>query len=266
MEVQTLIKILQEMAPGFQADGIHSGFWSDATRNVTKIGVCVDPTEQNIYTAAGKGIEVLITYHPWRGEAQETVFGKKITFLALHDAWDNAAEGINITFAKAIGLEELISVNGIVIGSTDLAFRELLERCQRVLDLNVLSYFGEIKYPVHKVGIWAGPGFLPHHKSIWETCLAQGCDTIISGEMSLLPIRYAAEHQLKLVDPGHSAIAKPGFSHSSSLLKLRLKALDCMIEFFEDYYGCSFYTKNYFLQQNDNDESLPLFLFSERTE
>jgi putative NIF3 family GTP cyclohydrolase 1 type 2 len=264
MEVQALIKILQEMAPGFQADDAYGGFCSEPTRDVTRIGVCVDPTEQNIYSAAGKGMELLITYHPWWNEAKETVLNKKITLLTLHNAWDNATEGINVTFGKAIGLEELTLVEGVITGTADLAFREILDRCQRILDLNVLPYYGEIKHPVHKVGIWAGPGFLPHNKLIWETCLAQGCDTIISGEMSLLPIRFAAEHQLKLVDPGHSAIAKPGLSHLTSLLKLRLKALDCTVEFFDDYYGCSFDTKNYFLQQNDAEESLPLFLFSGR--
>lgn len=265
MEVQILINILQELAPEFNAEGASNGFSLDLHRDITKIGICIDPTEQNIYSAAGKGIELLITYHPWFGEAKEVVAGKKITLLTLHNAWDNATEGINLTFGKAIGLAELTLVGGIVTGTTDLAFRELLERCQRVLDLNVLPYYGEMKYPVHKVGIWAGPGFLPYHKPIWETCLAEGCDTIISGEMSLLPIRYATQNRLKLVDAGHSAMAKPGFSHLSSLLKLRLKAFECTIEFFEDYYSCSFYTKNYFLQQND-DESLPLFLFSERTD
>lgn len=265
MEVQTLISVLEELAPELDAGDIimNTGYLLEGA-DITKIGVCVDPTEQNIYSAAGKGVEVLITYHPWQGEAADLVNQKKITLIPLHDAWDNAPEGVNSTIARAIGLREVQWVDGIVMGCVETTFRDLMERCQRILDLNVLPYFGELRYPVHKLGIWAGPGFLPYHKKIWETCLHNGCDTIISGEISLLPIRFAAAHQLKLIDLGHSAIARPAIVHLVNLLKLRLKAFDCSVELFEDMYACSFYTKNYFLQQNDSEESLPLFMFAER--
>lgn len=265
MEVQTLISVLQELAPEMNAGDIISniGYLAEGV-DITKIGICVDPTEQNIYSAAGKGMEVIISYHPWQGEAAELVNQKKIIVIPLHDAWDNAPEGVNLTIARAIGLREVRWVDGIVMGVLETTFRDLMERCQRILDLNVLPYYGELRYPVQRIGIWAGPGFLPYHKKIWETCLQEGCDTIISGEISLLPIRFAAAHQLKLIDLGHSAIARPAIVHLVNILKLRLKTFDCSVELLEDYYSCSFYTKNYFLQQSDSEDSLPLFRLMER--
>jgi len=257
MEVGTLIEILKDMAPDLSSD-LMAGI-TEERRNVNKIGVCIDPNEQNIYSAAAKSVEILISYHPWLGEAAQLVNTKKMGIIPLHTAWDNTAEGINNTFAKAVGLTGIYTVNTVTVGLADLLFRDLLERCQRVLDLNVLPYYGELKFPVKKIGIWAGPGFLPHNKKIWEICVGEGCDTIVSGELSLAPLRYAAAKQLKLLDLGHSAITKPGMSHLADLLKYRLKALDCSIEFFEGYYACGYYTKSFFLQQDETDESLSLF-------
>lgn len=265
MEVQTLIGVLQELAPDLDAGDIimNAGYLTEDA-DITKIGVCVDPTEQNILTAADKGMEVLITYHPWYGEAADLVQQRKITVIPLHHVWDNAPEGVNWTIARAIGLQDLCWVDGILMGALETSFRDLMERCLRVLDMNILPYYGELRQPVHKIGIWSGPGFLPYHKKIWEACLQQGCDTIISGEISLLPIRFAAAHQLKLIDLGHSAVAKSAVSHLANLLKLRLQAFDCTVELLEDLYAGSFYTKNYFLQQNDGEDTLPLFRFMER--
>lgn len=266
MEVQILIEILKDLIPELTTRDFINVNPSDELNQMSKLGICVDPTEQNIYNAVSKGITVLISYHPWSGEAKHIIDTNKIKIIPIHTTWDNHADGINKTFANAIGLDDLSIVDNVVTGNTDLLFRDLLERCQRVLDLNVIPYYGDLKFPVKKAAIWAGPGFLPHHQPIWEACLAQGCDTIISGELSLLPLRFAATHQLKLVDTGHCTIAKPGISHLAELLKYRLKALECTVEVFEDYYSCQYYTKNYYLQQFEPDESLPLFSLTERLE
>lgn len=267
MEVQTLIQIMQELAPGFEPESFIDGAVLESeVGDIMKIGVCIDPTEQTIYSAASKGIKVLISYHPWTGEAEPIIHSKKVVVLPVHTVWDNAPEGVNFTIGKAIGLQELALVDTVMMGQTDLTFRDLLERCQRILDRNVISYYGELRYAVHKVGIWGGPGFLPHNQRLWKICQEHGCDTIISGEMSLLPIRFAAVRHLKLVDLGHSGMTKPSMVHLSDLLELRLKAFNCSVEFFEDYYCCNYYTKSYFLQQSEMDESLPLIQFFEKVD
>lgn len=267
MEVQALIQIMRELAPGFEPESsIMNDFLGNEPEEITKLGVCIDPTEQNIYTAASKGIKVLISYHPWMGEALPIIQSKRMIILPLHTNWDNAPEGVNFTLGRAIGLQELTVVDSVVMGQGEMTFRELLERCQRILERNVIPYYGELRYAVRKVGIWSGPGFLPHNQKLWKICREEGCDTIISGEMSLLPIRFAAARQLKLVDLGHSGITKPSMVHLIDLLELRLKALNCLVEFFEDYYCCNYYTKSYFLQQSEMDESLPLFQFFEKVD
>lgn len=269
MELQVLINLLQELVPDFEwEDFKQSSVYGDGTRELTKVGVCVDTTAENIHSATKRGVEVLISYHPWHGEASKLISTKEMLIIPLHTAFDNAPEGINFTFAKNLGLQEITLNQGVVTGTiSGLIFRELIERCQRIVERNVIPYYGELRYPVRRVGFWSGPGFLPHNKQVWECFLEQGCDTIISGEITLLPLRFASANQLKMVDLGHNGMARSGLANLAEMIKSRLKAYDCSVEFFEHYYAISYHTKNYFMQQNEEiDESLPLFSFAERVE
>lgn len=260
MDVEALIGILTELAPGLSTEGmVNIESEEGKARTVFHIGICVDPTEQNIAAALVQGIEILISYHPWQGEAQKVIKSGKLGVISLHEAWDYAMEGVSVTFAKAIGLNWINSAKGVVTGEVNLTLRELIERCQRVLSLNVLPFAGELKSVVKKVGIAPGPGFLPNNKRVWEECLLQGCDTILSSELSLLPLRYASATRVKLVDLGHSTMAKPSMTRFHNALKDQLKDFSCSVEFLEDLYSCKYYTNCYLNDEYQTVESLTLF-------
>jgi putative NIF3 family GTP cyclohydrolase 1 type 2 len=247
MEVQDLIRILTELAPGLSMDSLGKVFPpGSGSKLLSKIGVCVDPTEENIQTAVAKEMEVLISYHPWYHEAEDVVTQQGIHIVAVHEAWDSVPEGIAPTFAKTIGLTGLTHCESVLTGQFQGNFRELLERCQRVLDLNVVPYCGETKDSVVKVGLWPGPGFLPTNRKIWEICRAAGCDTILSGEISIAPMRYAAANRFKLIDLGHSAMAKPGMQNLANILQSRLKAKEVTVDFLRGFYGCNYNTTWFF--------------------
>lgn len=256
MDVATLIDLLIELAPELATTG--SVNIAPEQRNVAlqRVGVCVDPTEYTIGSALKKGVQVLVSYHPWYGEAKSLMSGKDLVFLPLHTAWDNAPEGVNMTFAGEIGLNGIRLQENVVVGNTDLELRGLLERCQRAVDQNIIPYAGELRAKVKQVGIWAGPGFSPYNKKVWEAFRAAGCDTIISGELSIVPLRYAAAHKMQLIDLGHSLLAKPAMARLVKVIKERLEVV---VEFFADCYGCNYYTNFYYSQQQDSEDFLKLF-------
>ncbi|HEY8462816.1 MAG TPA: Nif3-like dinuclear metal center hexameric protein [Bacillota bacterium] len=257
MEVATLIGILRELAPELST----TGFVNIAPGNkvmLLRLGVCIDPTKYTITSAVNKGVNILVSYHPWRGEAQAILLEKELGIIALHTAWDNAPNGVNLTFAKELGLTNLRLQGQVLIGNTDLVLRNLLERCQRAVDQSIIPYYGELCAPVRQVGIAAGPGFLPYNKKIWEICQEAGCDTIISSELSLVPLRFAAAHQMQLIDLGHSLMARPAMAQLAKTLKARL-GLGQPVEFFTDCYGCNYYTNFNYCQLDDSEEFISLF-------
>lgn len=263
MLLSDLINILSDLVPGFDGSGFLSSENSEnGEKEISRIGICVDPTPLNIETALKKNIQLLITYHPYYGEAGN----QEMLFLPLHEGLDVAPEGINHSFAKALQLQNGNIVDNALIGDfSSVDFRMLIENCQRILDLNILSYYGDLKSKVKRLAIFSGSGFLPQNRQLWQKCLDNGCDTIISGEATIVALRFAATNGLNLIDIGHNGIAGFGLEHFSDVLKVKLASTDCHSEFLRDSYAMNFHTKNYFLQQNDEtEESLPLFFFSER--
>lgn len=259
MDVATLIAVLKGLAPELAADGYVNIPAGKTGVSVKRLGVCVDPTEATIAGAVNKGINILISYHPWHGEAQQLIRTGGIGIIPLHTAWDNASEGTNVTFAREIGLTDITITADVVHGKSDTIVKYLLEKCQRVVDQNIIPYFGEPRTPVKRVAVWTGPGFLPFNRKLWENCFEQGCDTIISGELSLLPIRFAAGHKLQLIDLGHSLMAKPGMANLARILKGRLSRDGCSVEFFNECYGCNYYTNFSYSQPDDSEDFISLF-------
>jgi putative NIF3 family GTP cyclohydrolase 1 type 2 len=257
MELQALYVLLNELAPGY-ADANTMPVWH-STQPLHRMGVCVDPTVVNLRIAREAGVELLISYHPRRREAEGVAGPEGLPVIPLHTAWDNAARGINATLAAALGGSNLeLSETGCMMES-GVTLRELIENCQRVLGSNVLPYWGEPQDTASRVGIWAGPGFLPHFEPIWEDFVRRGCDTIISGEMTLPALRFAAEHGLRLIDTGHGLIAGFGMRHLHDLLRERLLTHGCELLYFEDCYAPNYHTAWFFKDQLDVEETLPLF-------
>lgn len=255
VELEKLLAIIDELAPvsGGDFDDQPAFLREGQVTSFNKIGVCVDPTERNLYAAASRETQFLITHHPWRGEAYETVEAKDMTIYQIHSATDEGEEGNHRTLAQSLGLEKIKPITGGgVVAQANVPLKELIERCQRVLDLNVVPYWGDLNEKVKKVAVLAGPGFLPIYRSAWESWLDEGCDTILTGELGRFPVGLAAIRRLKLVDLGHSTMVKPGLAHLAYRLKNRLKAMDCDVEFFDDLYGVNYYTTWFFPHLEDD--------------
>jgi Uncharacterized conserved protein len=254
MEIKELFNILKKLAPSLSNQDFSDPGSITASDVISCLGVCVDPTAKNIENAAALGVQLLVSYHPWFGEAKEIVAEHSIRIWPLHEAWDNTAQGVTYTFAQAIGVTGLHSKGELVIGGLTTGLRDLLERCQRILGQNIISYSGDLKQPIAKIAIWAGPGFLPNYKKFWEACRAEGCDTILSSELTLSALRYARAFSLKFIDLGHSLVAKPGMLNLTSLLKEQLP--ECNIHFLDDLYACSYYTNCSFADQFTESEDI----------
>ncbi|MGQ9779911.1 MAG: Nif3-like dinuclear metal center hexameric protein [Bacillota bacterium] len=240
---ETVLGILEELAPRLCAEpGDEPRFEIRHGEACRRLGVCTEPTERNILLAAGQGADFLLTHHAWEGEGAEVIAAKKISLYRLHSAWDLAPEGNLVTLARMLGLRELVLREGTITGTTDLALKDLLDRAQRLAGRNVLPYCGDPNRRVRTVGIIPGSGFLPVFRRRWEALAALGCDTIISGEISHAAARFAARNGVRLVDLGHSGLVRPGMMHLAYLLRCRLMAYGCEVDFYEDAYSVEYHS------------------------
>lgn len=239
IELGKFESILEELAPAKNADPYDLPGYQvkpEGREQVEKIGVCVDPTEHNIRSASRKGVELLLSHHAWQGEAAGELTAKGMGLYKLHSAWNKAPEGNNIILARLLDLSNLAPAGDAVFGTTDLSFKELIACCQRVLEVNILPYSGDLNARVTRVAVVSGPGFFPVYKEAWEEWLAGGCNVILSSELNRYSMNYFSRHGVNLIDLGHSLMAKPGMKHLAYLLQNRLKVFDCDVEFLSHFY------------------------------
>lgn len=247
IELGRLVAILQELAPTELSD-LHDTpcFSKKYQEKVEKIGVCVDPTAENIRTASDRGVQLLLSHHQWLGEAVEVVEEKELSLYYLHSAWNRAPEGNTSTLARLLNLENPMLGEDVVKGETDMTLRELIGCCQRILEVNILPYIGDLPGLVKKIIISSGPGFSPLNKEAWQGWLAEGCDTIISSELGRYAAAYLGGKGVNLIDAGHSLMAKPGMKHLAYLLQSKLKIYQCEVEFFSDLYDVHYQTGSFY--------------------
>src|SRR5690554_409337 len=213
---------------------------------VERIGVCVDPTAKNIELAREKGIQILISHHRWLGEAAKTVEAEEISLYYMHSVWNRATEGTAVTLARLLNLEKFSLEGDVVKNTTDLTLKELIACCQRVLEVDILPYVGDLNTPVKKVVISAGPGFMGLYKEEWQSWLEEGFDTALSAELGRFAVGYLGSRGVNLVNLGHSPMVKPGMKHLAYLLQNRLKIFECEVEFLADLYTVQYQTGSFY--------------------
>ncbi len=252
---EEILAVLEELAPRVCSDpGDEPCFEVRAGETCSRLAVCVDPTERNLYLAASDGADFIIAHHPWNGEAAEVIKAKGASIYRLHSAWDLAPDGNAVTLARMLGLHDLALADGVLTGTSDLCLRELIERCQRVAGRSVLPYCGDLASRVSAVGIIPGSGFLPLFRRRWESLVEAGCNVLVSGEISHGAARYAQCASVHLIDLGHSGLVKPGMAHLAYLLRCRLVAHGCEVEFYDDTYAINYFTAWTLPRQDENRE------------
>lgn len=95
----------------------NSGFLvGDPDRDVTKVGVCLDVTNDTLYQAASVGAELVVSHHPVIFEPLTSVYvdnpvytaiTKGISVISAHTCWDMADGGVNDVLAGLLLLEDV---------------------------------------------------------------------------------------------------------------------------------------------------------------
>ncbi len=247
IELEKLQAIIEEIAPAALADKYDSPFfWRKPGDRLQKIGVCVDPTEQNLHMAREDGVDLLISHHPCMEKDASLLADTEMGVLVLHSVWNKAPEGNTSTFARLLNLKDPVQEGELIYGRLEMTLRGLLFACQRLLQTPLLPYAGDLNARTGQVLIISGPGFAPIYRDQWDKYITLGCDTFLSSELGRYALSYLTRHGIKLVDLGHSVMARPGMEHLTYTLQTRLKIFHCEVIFYPDLYTVNYQTVSFY--------------------
>ena len=223
--VKEVFDYLQGKAPfelqmGFDNAGFLVG---RGDREVSRILVSLDITEEVALEAAQAGAQLVVAHHPviWGGAksvTDQTPTGRKLLALiengvaaiCAHTNLDAVADGVNDALARALGLQNIgqLKQDGVDswgrpygIGRTGTVQTKSLTAFARfvkeTLGSNGVRYV-DAGRPVTKVAVGGGSC-----SDMMDDALAQGCDTFVTADVKYDGFLDARAKGLNLIDAGH---------------------------------------------------------------
>ena len=220
-EICALIE--QEYGTEYACDWDNVGLLAGrSTKEVKKILLSLDATDEVVRMAAEGGYDMLITHHPMLFSAIKRVTdqdmnGRRllelirndISYYAMHTNYD--VLGMADLSADYLKLEEreVLSVTEetrdrceglgrVGMLSKQMSLRECGEFVKAALSLNDVKIYGDLEQPVHRAAICTGSG-----KSMISDVLAKGADVYVTGDIDHHTGIDAVAAGLAVIDAGH---------------------------------------------------------------
>lgn len=216
MKAFELVRPIEDMAPLFdQEKWDNCGFCvGDPNKEVSKVLVALDCTEEVIDEAVSCGADMIITHHPLifggvkkispqnsLGRMIYKAVANDIVIYAAHTNMDKAAEGVSALMAQKLGLLEctpLTPDNFGMIGNLEsgCTVDELAVMVRNAFGADVIRCSAPLKDKVCRVAVCGGSG-----KSFIRDAMQQGAQVYITGDITYHD--FYAERGFMVMDIGH---------------------------------------------------------------
>ncbi len=224
--VKTVFEFLCQKAPlEYKMDFDNPGFLvGNAEREVTRILVALDITDEVIDEAAEKGAQLIVSHHPLffslKSVTADSLIGRRVLRLAeekiaavcMHTNLDSAKGGVNDALAEKLGLTNIepleldgTDANGDFYGigrigtlPAPMALADFLAKTKTALGTS-LRYCDGGK-TVSRVAVCGGSG-----SDYLELVHAKGCDTFVTADVKYDPFLVAKHMGINLIDADHFA-------------------------------------------------------------
>lgn len=228
MKCQEIITILRKQAPeDYACDWDNVGLLvGDSQKEVQKIYIALDATEETIKEAIEQKADMLLTHHPmiFKGLKKvntEDFIGKRVmsliredvAYYAMHTNFD--VKGMAELAAERMGMkncqvleatcedEEGLQGIGKVGMLPAMEVRECAELVKRAFHLEQVKVFGDVNARITKAAICPGSG-----KSVIGKALESGAQVLITGDIDHHEGIDAAAQGMAVIDAGHYGIEK----------------------------------------------------------
>lgn len=251
MKCRELIQILEEHSPSdcaceWDNVGLLTGSFE---KEVKRVYVALDATDQVIDAAVAKGADMLLTHHPliFKGMKRITaddfigrriirLISNDISYYAMHTNFD--VRGMADLSSDMIGLKnpEVLDVTRISegreegIGRVGLLMEPMrLEQCanwvRNVFSLQQVKVFGNREQIVTRVAISPGSG-----KSEIANAILKGAEVLITGDMDHHDGIDAVARGICVIDAGHYGLEHIFIDYMKKYLEKRCKELEVITE------------------------------------
>ena len=226
-EVKDIFAFLDKIAPFRIQEGFdNAGFLAGrGNRNVTKLLVPLDITEEVAEEAERWGAELIVAHHPVifqpvKSVTDETVTGRillrllegGVAAICAHTNLDAAEGGVNSCLAQALELTDIGSLQQAGeddqgrpygIGRTGTVHRPGLNAAQYAAFVKERLGSASVRFtdggrPVRKVAVGGGAC-----GSMLDDALHAGCDTFVTADLKYNQFLDAKAMGLNLLDAGH---------------------------------------------------------------
>ena len=228
MKCQEIITILQKQAPEqYACEWDNVGLLvGDANKEVQKVYIALDATEETIEEAVALGADMLLTHHPmifkgikkvntddFTGKRVVSLIRADMAYYAMHTNFDVkgmaelAAEKIGLTDCKVLEVtcEDEQGLQGIgKVGTvSSMSVRDCAELVKKAFHLEQVKVFGDLDAKITRAAICPGSG-----KSVIGEALKSGAQVLITGDIDHHEGIDAAARKMAVIDAGHYGIEK----------------------------------------------------------
>ena len=220
MKCSEVIEILGKLAPESCAcDWDNPGLLAGRSdKEVKKIYIALDATDQVVDAAIKAGADMLLTHHPLIFKAIKKVNDQNfitrrlvkliqadISYYAMHTNYDT--RGMADLTARLLNLQECTVLEEVKDGEgigrvgvlpEKMTLRECAELVKRAYDIPNVKIFGNLDQKVHLAALCPGAG-----KSTMHNALQFGCDVYITGDIDHHTGIDAVAEGLCIIDAGH---------------------------------------------------------------
>lgn len=251
MECGKVIDIFQKQAAeAYAEDWDNVGLLvGSRQKEVKKIYIALDASDEAIDEAVAKGADLLLTHHPliFRGLKHVTdddFIGRRVmaliradmSYYAMHTNFDVmgmadlAADKMELT--DAVPLEETCVEEGVKQGigrtgnfSKEITLQECCIRVKSAFGMGQVKVFGKPDKKIKRVAICPGSG-----GSNVKNALAAGADVYITGDIDHHTGIDAAARNMAVIDAGHYGIEQIFIEFMASYIHTNIPAVEVVMQ------------------------------------
>ena len=251
MECKKVIELLEKQSPkSYACDWDNVGLLvGREDKEIQKIYIALDATDEAIEEAIANGADMLLTYHPMifkgmKRVTQEDFIGRRIirliqndmVYYAMHTNFDVmgmadlAADYLGISDTRVLEITSVSETGEEGIGrygslKKEMTVRECCEEVKQAFSLENVKVFGDLERKVKTAAISPGSG-----KSVISNALQAGVDVLITGDIDHHEGIDAVAQNMTVIDAGHYGVEHIFIPYMEQYLKREAKELEIAVQ------------------------------------